>query len=635
MAVTEKELYTRIQLKYDSLANWTTNGHVVLKKGEIGICAIGTDDVNVHALTGKQPPEILFKVGDGVSTFSALPWASAKASDVYGWAKQATLPIVRASSETGDAGNVIGSIKWNATEGKIEYTTANVATAEGMKAVADDLDTLEAAVAAMYTNAKIDELVADAKAEGTNAKTALENYQSANDAAVLANTNAIAAINDKDTGILVTAKNYADGLNKAMDARVKAYEDVKDSYAKSADVANTYATKDSVATLQSNLEGEIDTNAAAIAAINHADTGILAKAKEYSDDLNEAMDGRVKTLEDEKVSYAKAADVVSNTTFAAFEAENTKNISDAEARAKAHADAIKKEILTGDSAEELDKTYDTLLEIQNWMKGEGVDATELTDAIAVEAKTRGDADTALGERIDGVVSAYEAADKALAADIAKFVSGDTAVKNAENATKATQDANGNVITETYATKAALTAAVTNLEKYADQAEADALDAAKSYADGLSSELAGADEALSGRLYTVEGYFNDGKAKEAAKVSNKLTITKEDASVVEYDGSEAKAIDLTGLATKTYADQAEADAKKYADDEIAKVVSDYEAADTALDGRLNTIESSYLTDVTVGTGLTVSNSPDVHGRKIEIDDTVVFVFNCGSASELTD
>jgi hypothetical protein len=33
------------------------------------------------------------KVGDGTSTFAQLPWISAKAADVYAWAKQASLPV--------------------------------------------------------------------------------------------------------------------------------------------------------------------------------------------------------------------------------------------------------------------------------------------------------------------------------------------------------------------------------------------------------------------------------------------------------------------------------------------------------------------------------------------------------------
>ena len=84
---------------------------------------------------------------------------------------------------------------------------------------------------------------------------------------------------------------------------------------------------------------------------------------------------------------------------------------------------LKKEILTGDSAEALGETYDTLLEISNWIGTHGQAATDLTGRVAaVESKATGNtnaitalqaADTAIGTRIDGVESAYKAADLAL------------------------------------------------------------------------------------------------------------------------------------------------------------------------------------------------------------------------------
>lgn len=87
--MAEKILKTRIQLRYDTLANWTTNDPV-LKAGEI---AIATIDAAVPAK--KQLPPVMFKVGDGTSKFSELDWASALAADVYEWAKQPTRPAYK------------------------------------------------------------------------------------------------------------------------------------------------------------------------------------------------------------------------------------------------------------------------------------------------------------------------------------------------------------------------------------------------------------------------------------------------------------------------------------------------------------------------------------------------------------
>ncbi len=78
----EKTLNTRILLKYDTLANWNASTFT-LKRGELAIAVIETDDPAKKHL---QP--VMFKVGTGDKKFSELDWASAKAADVYGWAKK-------------------------------------------------------------------------------------------------------------------------------------------------------------------------------------------------------------------------------------------------------------------------------------------------------------------------------------------------------------------------------------------------------------------------------------------------------------------------------------------------------------------------------------------------------------------
>lgn len=80
-------LNTRIALKYDTLANWNAS-EFILKKGEVAICSLATGETAEQS----TPPAVLLKVGDGVHKFRELPWASALAADVYGWAKAATKP---------------------------------------------------------------------------------------------------------------------------------------------------------------------------------------------------------------------------------------------------------------------------------------------------------------------------------------------------------------------------------------------------------------------------------------------------------------------------------------------------------------------------------------------------------------
>lgn len=92
--MAEKILNTRIQLKYDTLANWMKldvpgkYGNLILKKGEVGICEIPSGNN-----TATTAPTVLLKVGDGNLPFhsqdgNCLKWMSALAADVHAWAKK-------------------------------------------------------------------------------------------------------------------------------------------------------------------------------------------------------------------------------------------------------------------------------------------------------------------------------------------------------------------------------------------------------------------------------------------------------------------------------------------------------------------------------------------------------------------
>lgn len=86
MAITK--INTRVQLKFDTWANWSsTAGQAFIPlKGEVCVCEIPENT----AATGEVIAEkaYLIKVGDGVTTFGSLPWLSAQAADVHAWAKK-------------------------------------------------------------------------------------------------------------------------------------------------------------------------------------------------------------------------------------------------------------------------------------------------------------------------------------------------------------------------------------------------------------------------------------------------------------------------------------------------------------------------------------------------------------------
>lgn len=129
MAV-EKILNTRIQLKYDSFANWE-NKNPKLLDGEIAIAKLTTTGAVKPTESDAQAP-VLFKVGPG--NFKDLPWVSGLAADVYAWAKKTEDEFktwvntiidhpVLTIEDTG-TGKFITGIE--ITKGKVIVTRANV-----------------------------------------------------------------------------------------------------------------------------------------------------------------------------------------------------------------------------------------------------------------------------------------------------------------------------------------------------------------------------------------------------------------------------------------------------------------------------------------------------------------------------
>ena len=92
----QKIIKTRVQLKYDTLENWNKNPDVILGKGEVGIVSIPVTNPQLK-VNQETPPAIMIKVGDGKTKFSVLPWLSAQAADVYEWARKATKPTYTAA----------------------------------------------------------------------------------------------------------------------------------------------------------------------------------------------------------------------------------------------------------------------------------------------------------------------------------------------------------------------------------------------------------------------------------------------------------------------------------------------------------------------------------------------------------
>ena len=695
MATTEKILNTRIQLKYDTLQNWNSSTFA-LKAGELAIVTTGSmKDNSTH--TNAQYP-VLFKVGDGEHKFSELPFASALAADVYAWAKADDVVLSGKVIQFKSGDSVVKSVTLNyATPAEVESAIsaarelisaeidADVADEAALRVAADNalsgrIAALESGDASIIKQIENAIKALDSSASQTAGADGLALAVEIVDGKLTSISGSIAAGTYDAAGAAATAKSEAiaaaatDATTKAATAKSEAIAAAAEDATTKADAAKSGAEATAaaaLATARTEISAEIDADVkteadrakgveaglqSAIDAINGND-GILKQAKDYVDGEIDKVEAAIEDVIDGTTPVAKATDADKLGGVAAADYATKTYADQAEtdaiAAAKEYTDSVKDAIL-GDGIKD---TFDTLVEIQTWIEGDGVNATELTEAIAAEAKTRGEEDAKLSKAIadeataaraaeeqlgkdidaeesrakgeearieglvtaevsarekavsdeetarkaadkaiqdqidalgiaDGKVAEAERADSAAMADKAdslteaakeevKAVKVDNAAKadeathatNADAATKATQDAAGNVITETYETKADAAQKLADAKSYADQAELDAIAAAKSYTDGREAAIKTAYEA--------------------------------------------------------YADQAEADAKAYADGLAGNYATAAQGAkaDTAVQ---TVVGDTGLKATKSGTEVTIGFDPDV-----------VFVFNCGSATELVD
>ena len=646
--MAEKLLHTRIQLKYDTLANWNASTFN-LKAGELAIVTLG--EVKDGSAPKADQHPVLFKVGTGSHKFSELPFASALAADVYAWAKASDVVLSGKTIQFKNGENVVKSVVLNYLDKSEVDALILVETnrAKGEEARIEGLVTAEAAAARAAEKALGERIDAFNLPEG--------GFASKNEFDALKNK-----VEDEDGALAKANSAYELAGTKLATSDFNTFKTENTAAigtAKSEAIAAAKSeTEKQVGAL---ADGAVADNAAAIAAINNAQTGILKQAKDYADGLDAAMDGRMDVVEAAKHSHANKAllDTYAQTeanladAVAKKHSHENKEVLDgitaakvsawdaaegnAKAYAKDYADGIKDAIL----GEGVKDTFDTLLEIQQWIEGDGVNVTELTEAIAAEAKLRGEEDTKLQNQIDalgitnGKVSSAAMADKANSlTDNAKAEVKAVKVDNATNADVANSltdaakeevkavkvdnavnaDKLGGVVAADYATKT-----------YADQAEADAISTAA--ADAKTK----ADNALKEAKSYADQAELDAIASANANTAEviKNYYTKSEADAAFMDSTETgNAIDAKITALKladTYEPKgAEARAKSYADGLAGNYATAAQGAKA----------DSALQEVEVGTGLKVSAKAN-NKQTIEIDDTVVFVFDCGSASKYID
>ena len=592
---TEKILNTRVQLKYDSYANWTSTtlgdnkgANFVLKAGEIGICYLPTD-YSEKQVVGSQPPQILFKVGNGSAKFSELPWASAKAADVYEWAKQASLPVTKEGN-----GNVVAGIAWDENTKGIKFTTASVATSEGMEQLANRVAAIEngyatdaelaAAVEAINTAiaAKADKTYVDEELGKKVNTSDFNTFKTENTTAIgTAKSEAIAAAKtetETQVGALRdgAVKDNADAIAAIRDhASVDSFADVMTEMAKY-QLSGDYATK-------AEAQGYADAKDEAIAAAKKAGDDAQSDLNSYKTSNNVAL-----ALKADQTAL-DAVSAVANA--AATQAALTEEINRAKAAEKVNADAIER-LTNGVSQEEIDGVNDLI----NYVNEHGPEVEQMQKDIAANAKAVSDEATRADteeKRLAGLIG----------------TNAENIQKNAE-AISALSGADGKVAAASKADVASGLdeAAVAQVKGIVVDKAADA----NTLGGKAASEFATA----------VQGEKADTAVQPAA-LNDYYTKSEADAEFMNSGEVDAKiaALDLANTYdAKGAAATAEANAIAHANGLAGNYATAAQGAKA--DSALQEITT------TANNGLKVTNK-----NQIDIDTSVVFVFNCGSSTEV--
>ena len=584
-----KEIQTRIALRYDSYTAWTTapGKDFVLLKGEIGIC-----NVNAANQESNVVPTVLFKVGDGTKTFEQLPWASAKAADVYNWAKSETVvldgttikfktgntvnhtidlssfatdaevetirqaldarvtAIEGSLGDNGDVSNTIDTIKdrldvIEGTEtGSIKKAVADATTE--LKAYADTAETDAISAAETYTNTEV--------AKDRERLTAVESANSTQDAAISANTSAIEKeITDRTNAD--TAINEKIGGSYSKTATVHAA--IEEAKKAGTDAASAVSTLENGA-VKTNTEN-ITKNATAIADVESDLAEEIARATGVEADFEE----RISTME---VFW-----------------DTTEDSDDVVNKLKEIQDYIKSdETGAATMAGNIQANAQAITALQNIVKDGGTLEVRVDSAEADIDAVEGRADT-----LEATVSGYDGTNtvkKAIDAVSTRAEKGITDAAAADEKAGAAQD-----------TADAVKAAVENTTT--------GLAATKKIADDTASDLS----ALTTRVETAEG-----------------NITTIQGIVTGNDGNSKLRADITSLQTLT-GDASKGNVKLRSDlDTLTSTVNDSTtglAATKAIADQNKTDISDLKTDVA-----------DIQADYLKAADS--YIFNCGTATEVT-
>lgn len=445
----------------------------------------------------------------------------------------------------------------------------------------------------------------------------------------------IAAINHAETGILKQAKDYADGKAAAVQGEVDALEEYVGVIPEGATATNIVgyvqektagiATSENLQELTNRVaqaETDIDNiEKDYLKAVDKTELeGKITTAQNAADAAQGAVDTLGQTHATDKAALEAsivlkadqtALDAVSgvanaavkqsdyDTKMAALDAEDARIVSLVEAEAalareeegKLNTRLVEVEaFFKTTEGETLDEALDTLVEIQNYVTGEGAAADQMVKDIAANKKS---------------IEDHVATDH-------DFAAADTALKdelNAEIAKKANTTTVEGIDGRLTTAEGKITAAegkITTLEGEMDAVEAAV--ATKAEAQDLTDAVAaleGADADQTGRIAALEEKFNG----EEGSVADMIADAKQEA------------IDTAAGDATSKANKALEDAKKYADEEDAKIESRVEALESIDHDHANKAELDLIATGDKAKWDAAAAKAHEHGNSAELDKIV--------------
>ena len=372
---------------------------------------------------------------------------------------------------------------------------------------------------------------------------------------IKANADAIAAINNADTGLLKQAKDYADGKDEAIAAAKKAGDDAAAALAAHAtEAGNTYETK---------------TDASAK----------LAEAKKYTDD--------------------KIAEIPAQTDYSVTITENTDDATVAKTYVFTQCG---EEIGSIKLAKELVVTSGSVKEV------------ETADAPYAGAK--------VGEKyIELVIANQDAPIYVPAKDLVDIYTAKDGAAEVQIAISNTNEISATLVNGGITEEKLADGVKTKLNKVWEE-----VGVAQGLVNGLANGQVKTNKEAIENITKADGLiaaaeqrakdYADGLAGNYAEAEHDHVA----ADITDFESAVATKVESYGYATTGYADQAEADAKAYADAEVAKdrerldvleaIDHDaYKAADTTLKGEI------------IGTAEDASTADTINGTKKYADEKV--------------